>query len=239
MKSIQATLGGVNVEIGRITQDGKLSDTFSEAGVSVAEALLKVENLTEKLNKGIISPETASRDIGVIENLADLLEVISNALGDPERFNGVEKLVEDARDAVNEFTMLDNLGKSLAKTFGSASRFVDDSLISGRVGLDGSFARTPEEMLKNRSELLKSIKEARENQELLNLSTSDLAELDEAIIAAKNAAVASNIKNVEVTAKLARQEEKRLATLVRQGKILDVSLQVAQAEFAIEQKITI
>ena len=236
MKSIQATLGGVNVEIGRITQDGKLSDTFSEAGVSVAEALLKVENLTEKLNKGIISPETASRDIGVIENLADLLEVISNALGDPERFNGVEKLVEDARDAVNEFTMLDNLGKNLAKTFGSASKFVDDSLISGRVGLDGSLARTPEEMLKNRSELLKSIKEARENQDLLNLSTSDLAELDEAIIAAKNAAVASNIKNVEVTAKLARQEEKRLATLVRQGKILDVSLQVAQAEFAIEQQ---
>ena len=84
MKSIQATLGGVNVEIGRITQDGKLSDTFSEAGVSVAEALLKVENLTEKLNKGIISPEAASRDIGVIENLADLLEVISNALGDPD-----------------------------------------------------------------------------------------------------------------------------------------------------------
>ena len=54
------------------------------------------------------------------------------------RFNGVEKLVEDARDAVNEFTMLDNLGKNLAKTFGSASKFVDDSLISGRVGLDGS-----------------------------------------------------------------------------------------------------
>ena len=65
----------------------------------------------------------------------------------------------------------------------------DDSLISGRVALDGGLARTPEEMLKNRSELLKSIKEARENQELLNLSTSDLAELDEAIIAAKNAAV--------------------------------------------------
>ena len=209
-KSIQATLGGVSVEQGKITKDGKLSDTFSEAEVSVAEALLKVENLTEKLNKGIISPETASRDIGVIETLAKLLAVITNATGDEERFSGVKKLVEDARDAVNEFTMLDNLGKNLAvSTYGSASKFVDDSLISGRVALDGGLARTPEEMLKNRSELLKSIKEDRKNQELLNLSTSDLAE-DEAIIAAKNAAVASNIKNVEVTAKLAREEEKRL-----------------------------
>ena len=117
------TLGGVSVEIGKITKDGKLSDTFSEAGVSVAEALLKVENLTEKLNKGIISPETASRDIGVIETLAKLLAVITNATGDEERFSGVKKLVEDAKNAVNEFTMLDNLGKNLAKTYGSASKF--------------------------------------------------------------------------------------------------------------------
>ena len=225
------TIGDASTVIGEFS-DGSLkllSDTLAQAAVDANDARVKIELLTRKLNEGTISTEIASRDIGVI------LKLIENAaeLG-PEVRAALTEAAAPVQDTVTRFLELDQVAKSIRKTFSGDIKLADEATIKGLISLNGVLATTEEQASQFRSERLKATKlvleEITKQQEKGLATEAERRKAESAFLAAQKAAFGFNLKNVIATAKIVKTEEKRLEGLERQTEALKLQAMLLEVQ---------
>ena len=211
--------GQARVVIGTFT-DGilKLTPAFADAAVAASDAEGKTEELRRKLALGIISPEVASRDIEVIRKLIEeagvLGAVVTAALN--VQANAADKTVQ-------KFIQLDQIAKSVRKTFSGELQAADTAIVKGLVSVTGEVAKTEAEINKNRSERLALI--AKEFAATRNDPDESIrASAGNAFLAAAKASFGFNLKSVVPIAKNRVEEEKRLQALEDQQNVLEKQL---------------
>lgn len=217
--------GQARVVVGTFT-DGilKLTPAFADAAVAASDAEGKTEELRRKLALGIISPEVASRDIEVIRKLIEesgvLGAVVTAALN--VQANAADKVVQ-------KFIQLDQIAKSVRKTFSGELQAADTAIVKGLVSVTGEVAKTEAEINKNRSERLALIAKEfaatrKDPDESIRASAAN------AFLAAAKASFGFNLKSVVPIAKNRVEEQKRLQALEDQQAVLDKQLTNSQQQ---------
>jgi hypothetical protein len=225
------SIGGTSKVIGEFA-DGSLkllSDELANAAVDANDARVKIEQLQDKLEEGTISTEIASRDIGVIlsliENSAVLGDEVKNALIDAS---------QAVQDTVENFILLDQVAKSIRKTFAGDIRLADDAVVKGLISLNGELATTEQEIARFRSERLEATKETLDRltqaQQEGKATEAERRKAESAYLAAQKAAFGFNLKNVVETTKIVKAEEKRLDALRDQTEILERQVQLSSIQ---------